>query len=112
MDPQLKAQCAQTIYVAAPSSTSNYGDQTYGSPTAVSARVEFEDREVTNASGEMLRTDTLLITEDAITLDSRIWLPGVDESDATLARRAAKVIKLVDEKGALDHYETYLANFG
>lgn len=108
MDPQLKATCAQTIYVAAISSVSSYGDPTYGTPAAVDARVEPDVREIVGVSGERMVTSYRVITEAAIAINSRIWLPGDSSADATLARHPMKVTSFPGEDGNTHHYECYV----
>jgi hypothetical protein len=114
MDPQLRSQLAQTIYVAAPSTVDSYGQVTYGSPVAVKARVELQRStenggrggSLSTSDGEESASSTLVITETEIKPESRIWLPGDNQADPTLARRPLSVLRLPDEKGATDHYET------
>lgn len=116
MDAQLRSQLAQTIYVASASTVDNYGQVTYGSPAAVKARVE-DERAVSSGSrggvlevedGEERGSSVLIITETAIALSDRIWLPGDNQADPTLARRPVSVLVLPDARGAIDHYETQL----
>lgn len=109
MDSQLRAQLRQTIYVAAPASANAFGDLSHGTPSAMSARIEFDDREMTDATtGEVLRTDTRIITAGEIKLESMIWLPGSNPSTHSEGRRPARVLCFVDERGEVDHYETFL----
>jgi len=116
MDAQLKKQLAQTIYIASPASVDAFGQITYDPPVAIPARVENDSSVKAGASGgaievedgEEKSTKMLIITEAAITIMDRVWLPGEDETDATLARRPLSVLALPDEKGAIDHYETRL----
>ena len=116
MDAQLKKQLAQTIYIASPASVDAFGQITYDPPVATPARVE-NFGAVTSGSrggaievedGEEKSTKMLIITETAITIMDRVWLPGVDQTNAALARRPLSVLALPDEKGAIDHYETRL----
>jgi hypothetical protein len=114
MDPQLRSQLAQTIYVAAPSTVDNYGQATYATPVAVKARVELQRSTESGGRGGSLSTSdgdesassTLVITEAEIKPESRIWLPGDNQADPTLARRPLSVLRLPDERGNVDHYET------
>ena len=109
MDAQLKKQLAQTIYIASPASVDAFGQITYDPPVAIPARVETgRDTKDEGADGEELASRMLIITEAAITIMDRVWLPGDDQTDATLARRPLSVLALPDEKGAIDHYETRL----
>ena len=112
MDPQLRSQLAQTIYVAAPSTVDSYGQVTYATPVAVKARVELQRStesgggSLSTSDGEESASSTLVITETEIKPESRVWLPGDNQADPTLARRPLSVLRLPDEKGATDHYET------
>jgi hypothetical protein len=114
IDPQLRSQLAQTIYVAAPSTVDSYGQVTYATPVAVKARVELQRSTesggrggaIDNQDGEQSASSTLVITETEIKPESRIWLPGDNQADPTLARRPLSVLRLPDERGNLDHYET------
>ena len=107
LDPQLRAQLAETIYVASPGSVDTYGQITYSAPTAVKARVEYRPKIGSKpGEGEEGESDTFVITESAISIVDRIWLPGDSQSDPTLARRPMSVLRLPDERGAVDHYET------
>ena len=112
MDAQLKSQLNQTINVATLSSRDAFGDPTYGTPTEVKCRVTLKRRhDVLNARavggthGDERVTTHRIYTEVAITIDDRIWLPGIDETDATLARAPLWVHIVADEKGNIDHYE-------
>lgn len=114
MDAQLRAQLNQTIYVANPSSANSFGELSYTAPEAVKARVEFRtDIEsggnggaISVGEGEVAGTTVLVITESRIRPMSRVWLPGVDSGDVTLARRPQSVVELPGENGETDHYET------
>ena len=108
MDAQLKKQLAQTIYIASPASVDAFGQITYDPPVAIAARVENDSNVKDDADGEEKASNMLVITETAIDIMDRVWLPGVDQSDAALARRPLSVLALPDEKGAIDHYETRL----
>ena len=116
LDPQLRAQLAQTIYVASASTVDNYGQVAYGTPAAVKARVEnlssidsgSRGGAIGVSDGEQRASSMLIITETAIALSDRIWLPGDNQADPTLARRPISVLVLPNEKGAVDHYETKL----
>lgn len=107
MDAQLRRQLRQTISYAAPNGTvSRYGEVALGSVATMAARVEELDQEVIDEDGEARRSSHRIITESALGLDYRVWLPGVSSSDATAARRPMRVLKAIDERGAVDHYVT------
>lgn len=106
MDPQLKLQLRQTIYVATAASRNNFGDPAYGTPTAVLARVETDTQEMETPDAEKRQTRWVIITESQINMSDRIWLPGVDQTQGSLGREPRQVDELFDEFGNVDHYET------
>lgn len=108
MDNQLRRQLRQTISVASPTGVSTSGDFTYGTATTRAARVETHDREVLIADGEFSRSNTLVIVEAEIGINDRIWLPGVSSSLSDEARKPMRVMKFIDELGAVDHFEVWL----
>ena len=108
MDPQLKTLLQETINVASASGKDAAGDLSFGAPATRSARVVNVRETVERRDGTMLETTIAIITETEIKLTDRIWLPGVNSADATLARRPQYIEKAVDEFGNLDFYRTKL----
>ena len=116
MDPQLLKTCAQTIYWADESTVSSTGVPTYGSPYAVSARVEPSNADAEGIAGGEPQTRHLLIlptvkqdgTTFTPTVSGRVWMPDDSSADATLGRKPLSVVMLPDERGAADHYEVVL----
>ena len=108
MDPQLKGQLRETISVASATGVDAAGDLSYGAPATRSARVVNVRDTVEKKDGTVLQTNIAIITETAIALTDRVWLPGDSSADATLARRPEYVEKAVDEFGRLDFYRTRL----
>ena len=108
MDPQLKAQLAEVIYVATASSVDAAGDASFAAPASRAARVVNVSDTVEADDGTKLSTDVAIITEAEIPMNSRVWLPGVDQNDSSLARVPRYVEKAVDEFGNLDFYRTKL----
>lgn len=104
MDPQLRAQLLQTIYVAARTGYAS-GSPTYGTAASRLARVERETRVIDAADGSRKTTTHSIIVEASIGELDRIWLPGDSSATASLARTPAAVYELVGELGAVDHYE-------
>lgn len=106
MDPQLKAQCRQRIYVARLSSRDSFGDPTYAAPQPIMCRCE-DDQETANGPDETeLKTKKRIVTEEQVLTTDRIWLPGDLPTDDSKARSPVSVQELPDELGAIDHYET------
>lgn len=105
MDPQLKAQCRQTIYVAKLASRDGFGDPTYGTPAAVLCRCELDEESSEAPDGQVLNTRHRIVTETEILKTDRVWLPGDSQADSTLARAVLKVQPCPGEDGTIDHYE-------
>jgi hypothetical protein len=108
MDPQLKSQLRETIYVSTQSSVDAAGDASYNAPASRLARVVNKHLTFERKDGTHEKTDVAVITEAEISLDTRVWLPGVDQTNASLARVPRFSEKAITEKGALDFYRTYL----
>ena len=108
MDPQLKAQLKETIYIAAIATADAAGDTTFAAPVSRSARVVNTQETHEATDGTKYKTDVAIITEDEIPLNSRVWLPGVDQSNATLARIPRFVERATTERGTLDFFRTKL----
>lgn len=105
----------QTINVAKPTATLKSGDKTYGTPVPIRARVEEQFKIVESAPGTFRQTSHWISTDGdrtdtpgtKISIDDldRIWLPGVDEADAKLARQLFELKDAVDIDGVLEHQE-------
>lgn len=108
MDPQLITQLGESIYVSAASGVDAAGDSSYAAPAIRSARVVNVRDTIERADGTILKTTVAIITEAAILLSDRVWLPGVDQTDATLARVPRYIEKAINEFGDLDFYRTKL----
>lgn len=109
LDPTIKAQLQQSIAYAAASSRDSHGDITYGSTsTGIKARVIRRPQTVTSSAGEVLVSDVQILTETAIGINDRVWLPDDSSSDATLARTPKAIATAVDEKGSYSHTVVWL----
>lgn len=111
MDPQLIQQLRETISVATASGADAAGDATYNAPSTLSARVvnitkTSELGRLAGADGTIPKSAIAIITQTEIPMNSRVWLPGLDSANATLARNPHYVEKAVDEFGNLDFYRT------
>ncbi len=109
MDPQIVATMNQTIYVASATGADAYGQPTWGAAASRLVTVEPSNRIVPGPQGEQLQTSTLILTDAAIGIMDRVWLPGDSASDATKARRIMLVDVIPDELSATtSHWEVYL----
>lgn len=105
LDRAIAKLLTQTIYVAHATAVDNYAKPTtFGTATAVKARVEPRVRESTGSDGELLVTEYDILTATEIKRSDRVWLPGVSSSDATKARAPAVISAGVDERGATTHW--------
>ncbi len=105
---ELKDLLNETINVATPSTRGNDGSITYNAAASRSAYVERKDGEVMSVTGEMLKASHWIVVEASVGMSDRIWLPGDDETDATLARRPLSVEAFTDDEGTTHHYEVML----
>lgn len=109
MDPTIAATLSATVYIARQNGVSASGQPTWGSPTAYPARVEQIERLEHTSQGQQLMTrNWVLMNSDAVVAkDDRIWLPGVDQTNAALARRVYEVAALpgVPPATTTDHFE-------
>lgn len=108
MDPQLKAQCAETVSVATVATADAAGDFTYNAATTLAARVVNVEQTHERADGTVVKTTIVIITENEIKLSDRVWLPGDNPATASLARVPRFVEKAVTELGTTDFYRTKL----
>jgi hypothetical protein len=100
MDPMTKSHLKQTIYVHAPASVSTAGEATYtGSPASRLARVDKVSRISSSRDGDEIAINWEIVTELEIALQSRIWLPGADQTDAKEALLALEVEPVLGEIG-------------
>lgn len=109
VDPTILATMLDTVYIARQSGISASGQPTWGSPVAYPARVEPVQRVASSAEGQSLVTRTwiLLDSSAAIAQGDRLWLPGVDQTNAALARRVEEIdaFPAIPPATGTDHYE-------
>lgn len=110
MESCLKSMLTSTITVKSVTGYSEYGDETLGNARSVKAYVEQRVEVVKHPSGgEERRVKTVIVTEEAISVDDRIWMEGADTSSPTFSRRPESVIAYKHPVTALvDHYEVTL----
>ena len=107
VDAQLKGQLRQTVTVFEPSTSLNdYGEPTYSTGVAVSARVIGRQAMIRDASGEQVMSDRQLVTESAISPSALIRLQG--ESTALALHPIRAVAERIGEQGASDHWKAWL----
>jgi hypothetical protein len=104
LDPQLAAQLAETVYVAAASTVDSAGDYGYGAPAARAARVVDVASDSEGPDGTSEATDVVLIVQAEVLESDKVWLPGVDQTDAALARRPKRIERGVGELGSVDFF--------
>jgi hypothetical protein len=109
MDPALKSLLTQTIHVRRPTGFSPGGTPTLAAAVAMLAYLEPGATQGSGMGGTEMRTGTLIITETDIGMDDRIWMPGDDPTDLTLAETPLPGSRRVFNEPflgtAVDHYE-------
>ena len=100
----------QTVYLASVSGRTNSGQPTWGTPVAVSARVESSNRQIQGQDGTTVQTSNCIFlnTTRPPVRGDRVWLPGDARTDA-LARLVRHVDALPARSGSgTSHYEVYV----
>lgn len=112
MDAQLRKTLTETAYYATASGVSRSGDPSFGSPVSFLCRTEpvvkYHGPQYVPRDGEDMETFTIVFTEVDIGRDSQVWLPGVSNSDTTLARRPYRYDVMRGPEGRISHYEIYI----
>ncbi len=109
MDPCLKAMLTQTVNVKTPIDYDG-PNEVLGDVRAIAAQVQ-QKRSVGGApGGTELTFDTVIFTEAEITVDDRIWLPGLDPTNEDFSRQAKSVFAVPDPEkpSTISHYETVI----
>lgn len=96
-----------TVTIASVTSRSGGGDPSYGAQTAIRARVEDESKIVIAPDGNERQANHKIVSEVAIGLTDRVWLPGDDTAKANDARRPVTV-KTAQTPGGYRLHETWL----
>jgi hypothetical protein len=109
MDPTIKRSLVSTIWVAAQTGVGARGDPTFGAPASRPARVEYTPKRIIGANGEEVTSNGQVVTQTAILLSDRVWLPGTDHTAANDSVVPIRVDNALDEKGGVSHYQAYFA---
>lgn len=105
MEPCLRMLLTSTVQVRSVVGYSETGDETLGPLRTVKAYVERK----TYNRGQERTTQTVIVTEDLISLDDRLWLEGQDASNPTFSKRPEDVVVYKHPlTGSVDHYEVIL----
>jgi hypothetical protein len=110
MDPQLRKQLAQTVYVAARTGVDGYGKRTYGTAAERNARVIGHVEMIRDANGKEVVSAQQVILEALINITDKLWLPGEDPA-VDPGRVPIAVMERVDENGATDHVKVFIGGF-
>jgi hypothetical protein len=108
MEKGLRDICSQTAYYASDSLRDVYGTITYGTATSFDCYYKTVTNVVETTSGTTWVTNHVLYTETSIEPNWRVWLPGDDETDSSLAREIKAVNKYFDENGSVHHYKVII----
>ena len=107
LDPQLKSQLAQTVWIADETGRGVDGKPAYGARRSLPARVVGRIQQVRNTTGEEVQSMRQLILEEKISRNSKLWLPDEDP-DTDRGHRPVAVAERFGEKGELDHVKVWL----
>jgi hypothetical protein len=105
---RLGAWFVDTVTVAAVTGKDSYGKPSFGAKTAVKARVQAVRKLVRSSTGNESVSSHVIFTETAINLTDRVWLPGVDSSNDSLAKVPLTINADHDKAGRVTLYEVTL----
>ena len=110
MVPGLKTLLTSEITVKSVTGYSEGGSEILGPARVVKAYIERDVMIVKDPKGaDQRRTRTLIVTEDEVSIDDRIWLEGLDVSNVVFSKRPMNVVVFKHPVTALvDHYEIEL----
>ena len=110
MHPCLKKELAQTIYVRTPTSYDAGGSEVLSDPVEGKAYIEtVTERIIAPEGGREEIQHTMIITEQAITMDDRVYLPGQDTASTKFVQRPKKVVGYnYPHSTRQHHWEVYL----
>jgi len=112
MDPAIAAMLTQTVSIAVVASRSASGQESWGTPTAMSARVEEEVAEIRNAAGMLVTTSHRIYINGSASpvpvVGARLWLPGTSGSSSARTIHAVHTLPDVPPGTGVDHYEVLI----
>lgn len=109
MDPALRAMLLKTVNVRTVTAYTADGNETLAAAVAVPAYVEVKKSDSGFGSiGREAQVQHVVITEMAITMDQRVWLPGDDPTSIDLGKKPMAIDVFNDVLGNIDHYEVTL----
>lgn len=109
MDPALRAMLLKTINVRTVTAYTPSGDETLSVAVAIPAYVEVKKSDAgMGAVGREAQVQHVVITETAITMDQRVWLPGDDPGTVEFGKKPMAIDVFNDVLGNVDHYEVTL----
>lgn len=100
----------QTLSTAPATGMSALGVQAFGATVAIKGRVEFKTQLIrSQRDGTETVSSAQVGTPQAIGIEDRLWLPGENSADATIAHVPLKVAPIVDKIGNTISWIVYLA---
>jgi hypothetical protein len=99
LDPQIRRQLCDVIYVAKPGEYDDFGNPSYGEPEPEAARIVYEQKKIVDFSGQEVIASVEILTDAQVELQDYIWLPGCDPDVLTDARAPQNRQLLHDEHG-------------
>jgi hypothetical protein len=96
-----------TITVSAFTGVNASGDPTFGAQSTKLARVEAGYSRIIDINGNERQSTHTVVTESAIGIEDRVWLPGDDTADTQEGKRPVAIIKAsIPGSGGYTLFET------
>lgn len=92
-----------TFTYSEPSGADSHGDPTWGAPTTARCYVHKRYQRVQGVEGDTRSVETVLYTEVALALGSRVWLPG--EATTATPKVVLSVVKSARPDGSYALWE-------
>mgnify|MGYP001437982469 CR=1 FL=1 len=99
MDPQLRAQLRQTIYLSQVIGRDDFNQPVYGSPQPVACRISDLQKSIEDVAGNQVVAFAEIVVDVPVNLEDRIWLPGDNPEDPNAAKSPKNRHNLTDEFG-------------
>ncbi|WP_224364223.1 hypothetical protein [Hyalangium versicolor] len=98
----------QRFHLAHRLSVNARGDEEYSKPEEHPCRYQPSVRLLRAADGSQVVSEAVLFTTVAVSVEDRVWLPGVDPEDEDVGRKPLRAVPHYALSGKVDHYEVHL----
>lgn len=109
MDPQIVAQCNESLLLANTTAVNDAGEPTYGASTTIKARVVGRNSWIKGPGGESLYSSKQIVCPSSydIRITSRIYLPG-ETTSADPGWLPVGLALRTGEASSSDHWKIWL----